>query len=278
MSRWRGVGIGLREPLWSALRETKRSVDWLEFVPENFVEHGGWRRKMLDEAAERWHLVAHGVSISVGGPDPLDVGYLKRLKQVLDAVGVAVYTDHLCWTSVGGRQYHDLLPLPFTEEAVRWTAERARRVSEALERPLLLENITYYAEMPGPELAEGDFIRAVLEESGAHLLLDVSNTYLNAVNHGRDPLEVLEALPLDRTRQIHLAGYESDPEGVLLDHHGSPVSQGVWALFQEAIRKVGDVPTLIERDNNIPPLDVVLDEADEARALQAATLEDTAVA
>ena len=266
--RLSGVGIGLRFELWAALRQTERRLDWLEVIAENYSEQGGWRRRQLDEAASRWPVVAHGVSVSVGGADLLDVDNLRRLKRLLDEVGAEFYSDHLCWTSYGSHHYHDLLPLPRTEEAVRWCAARARQVSDALERPLLLENVTYYATMPGSVLDEGEFVRAVLEESSAYLLLDVNNVYLNAKNHGRDPLQTLLALPLERTRQIHLAGHEPDEEGVLLDRHGSPVASEVWELYREAIKRVGDVPTLIEWDNDIPALDRVLDEADRARAIQ----------
>jgi len=262
------VGIGLRPELWPALQETRRQLDWLEVIPENHVAHGGWRRSQFLGALARWPVVAHGVSISVGGPDPLDDSYLRALKELLDEAGAEFYSDHLCWTAFRGHHYHDLLPLPFTEEAVRWTAGRARKVSDLLERPVLLENITYYARMPASRLTEGEFVRAVLEESGSYLLLDVNNAYQNAVNHGLEPIEVLEALPLERTRQIHLAGHELDDEGLLLDRHGTPVSDAVWSLYEAAIHRVGAVPTLIEWDNDIPPLDRVLDEADHARRLQ----------
>lgn len=270
--RVRGVGIGLRFELWSALRETERRVDWLELIAENYTEQGGWRRRQRDEARERWPLIAHGVSVSVGGPDDLDGAELKRLKRLLDEVGAEYYSDHLCWTRCASHHYHDLLPLPRTEEAVQWCAGRARRISEALERPLVLENVTYYATMPGSVLSEGEFVSAVLEESGSYLLLDVNNAYLNAVNHGHDPLRELLSLPLERARQIHLAGHEDDEEGLLLDRHGSPVADPVWALFREAIRRVGPIPTLIEWDNDIPSLDRVLDEADRARAIQSEEL------
>jgi uncharacterized protein (UPF0276 family) len=206
--------------------------------------------------------------MSVGGPDPLDLPGLQRLKRLLDETGAEYYSDHLCWTSCNSHHYHDLLPLPRSDEAVRWCAARARQVSEVLERPLLLENVTYYATMPGSVLSEGEFVSAVLAESDSYLLLDVNNAYLNAVNHGLEPLETLCGLPLERTRQMHLAGHEPDEEGVLLDRHGAPVADAVWSLFREAVRRVGPVPTLIEWDNDIPPLERVLDEADRARAIQ----------
>ena len=263
-----GVGIGLRPKLWAELERAQHLPDWLELIPENYVAHSGWRRAQMLAARERWPLVAHGVSVSVGGPDPLDLPYLIQLKSLLDELGAEFYSDHLCWTRYGNHHYHDLLPLPFSEEAVRWTAARARRVSELLERPLLLENITYYAVMPGGFLTEGQFISAVLEESGAFLLLDLNNAYQNAINHGQLPDDVLAALPLERTRQIHLAGHELDETGVLLDRHATPVTDAVWSLYGAVTKQLGPIPTLIEWDNDIPPLARVLQEADRARLIQ----------
>ncbi len=271
-----GVGIGLRRQLWPELQSTDRQVDWLEFITENHLENGGWRAKMLAGAAERWPLVAHGVSASVGGPDDFDPQFVRRLSRVLRDANTEYYSDHLCWTGANGYEFHDLLPLPFSKVAAEWAAARARKLSAALELPLVLENITYYAEMPGGELSEGEFITTVLEQSDAYLLLDVNNVYQNAVNHGREPIDVLEALPLHRARQIHLAGFEPDEEGVLLDNHGSAVDNAVWDLYRETIARVGDVPTLIEWDNNIPELDVVLDQADRARAIRAEVLGEAA--
>ena len=265
--RVQGVGIGLRRPLFDALLASSRTVDWLELVPENFVTHGGWRSRMLTACAERWPLIAHGVSLSLGGPDALNREYLVGLKRLLDQIDPPFFSEHLCWASSDAHQFYDLLPLPFTEETVHWVAGRVRRVADVIERPIVLENITYYAVMPQSSLSEGEFIRAVLEEGDAGLLLDVNNTYLNAVNHGRDPEAVLSELPLERTRQIHLAGYQVEEDGILLDHHGEPVADAVWDLYRLALQKVGPVPTLLEWDNNIPALDRVLDEADRARAI-----------
>lgn len=261
-----GVGIGLRRNHYDALLETGRQIDWLEYVPENFVFQGGFRRRAFDACCSRFPLVAHGVSLSVGGPDPLNFEFLKGVKELLRQANASYFSDHLCYSSAGGHAFHDLLPLPFSEEAVHYTAERARQVADFLELPLVLENITYYAEMPGGRMSEGEFVSAVLEESDAGLLLDVNNVYLNAVNHGRDPLSVLEGLPLDRVRHVHLAGHVQDGD-VLLDNHGTPVSDPVWALYRELLRRSGPRPTLIEWDTNIPSLDRVLDEADAARAI-----------
>lgn len=262
----RGVGIGLRRPLYDAILKTERRIDWLEFVPENFMDIHGRAGDVLEACAARWPLVSHGVSMSIGGPDPLQERYFQSLRSLHARIPVAACSDHLCYTSIGGVELHELLPLPFSEEAARWAAGRAREASERLGRPLWLENITYYAEMPGGQMPEGAFVRAVLEESGCDLLLDVNNAYLNAINHGRGPLDVLCELPLERTRQIHLAGHV-DENGILLDHHGSAVAPEVWDLYREALRRVGPVPVLIEWDANIPSLDRVLDEADRARAI-----------
>jgi len=189
---------------------------------------------------------------------------------LLDRVNAPWWSEHLCFASNRGLAFHDLFPLPFTEEAVEHVCRRIDAVKRRLDRPLLLENITAYAEMPGGTMEEGAFIAAVLEESDTNLLLDVNNVYVNARNLGRDPLAALRALPLDRVRQIHLAGYTPAPapfEGLLFDTHAAPVSEPVWRLFREALAICGPVPTLIEWDANVPTLDVLLDEADRARAI-----------
>lgn len=259
-----GVGIGLRKELARQLFATERSVDWLEIIPENFLTQGGWRRAMLDQAIERWPVVSHGVCLSVGGPEPLDGDYLDKLRRLLDRLETPFFSDHACYERAHGRFFHDLLPLPFTEEAALWAGRRAREAADRVGRPLILENITYYAEMPTSALSEGEFLTRLLEESGCGLLLDVNNVYVNAINHGRAPRDVLNELPLDRVRQIHLAGHEPEDD-LLIDNHGSAVRDEVWALYREALERTGPKPTLIEWDTNIPPLDRVLDQADHAR-------------
>lgn len=263
-----GVGIGLRRELADALFRTDRQVDWLELIPENYVAHGGRAQKTLARANERWDLRAHGVSLNIGGPDPLDDELLGNIGRLLDEVGTDVYTEHACWTGGRGVSFHDLLPLPFSEEAARHLGRRAKAVREALGRPLLLENISYYAVMPGgdegPPLDEGTFLHQALEEGDAGLLLDVNNVYVNAINHGHDPEELLRSLPLHRTGQIHVAGHKVKGE-MLVDNHGAPVIDPVWELLATAVDIVGDVPVLLEWDLEIPELDRVLDEADQAR-------------
>jgi uncharacterized protein (UPF0276 family) len=261
-----GVGVGLRRSLYEGLLATDRPVDWLEIVAESFVDAGGQRALMLARCAERWPIVAHGVTLSVGGPDPMDAT-LDALRPLLRALSPPFVTDHLCYASVGGHQTFDLLPLPFHPEAVTHVAARAREAQDRLETPLLLENITYYATMPGSVMSEPAFIRAVLDEADCGLLLDVNNLYLNAVNHGHDPFELLTQMPLERARQVHLAGF-SRQDDVLLDTHSRPVAEPVWALYEQALMRTGPLPTLIEWDQDIPSIDAVLDQVERARHIQ----------
>jgi uncharacterized protein (UPF0276 family) len=261
-----GVGIGLRKAFHDAILKTDRTIDWLEIVAENFMGLGGRPRRVLDQCAERWPIVAHGVALSVGGPDPMDA-YVDALRPLLDRIAPPFFTDHLCYASAGGLQTFDLLPLPFHAEAVHHVARRVRAVRARLGRPVVLENITYYAEMPGSEMTEPAFVRAVLDEADCGLLLDLNNLYLNAKNHGGEPRALLDAMPLERVRQVHLAGFTRE-DGVLLDTHSRRVSDAVWSLYRETVARIGPVPTLIEWDQAIPSLDAVLDEADRARAIQ----------
>lgn len=261
-----GVGIGLRREHFAAIERCERELDWLEIIPENYVGHGGLGRRNLARCRERWPVVAHGVSLSLGGPDPLPGPYVAGLRRLLDELQAPFYTDHLCYARIDDLDFYDLLPLPFTEEAVRHTARRVRELADRLERPVAVENISYYAVMPGGSMSEGQFVTAVVEEAGCGLLLDVNNVYVNARNHGHEPLAVLDALPLHRTLQIHIAGHVEE-SGRLLDTHGRPLVDPVWRLYEDALARVGPVPTLLEWDTDIPALDRVLDEADRAREL-----------
>jgi hypothetical protein len=271
-ARPHGVGIGLRRRHFSEVLSTSRRIDWLEIITENFVDYGGLPATILARCSERWPIVAHGVSLSVGGPDPIDPGLLGRIDALFGSVDAEWWSEHLCFAGGKGLAFHDLLPLPFTPAAVDHVTGRLRQVQARIERPLLLENITYYAEMPGATMDEGLFVRTVLEESGAGLLLDVNNVYVNAHNHRRDAFALLRALPLERVKQIHLAGHTPAPppfEEMLYDTHGAPIADPVWALYRQALRLCGPVPTLVEWDTRIPSLDRVLDEADRARAIMA---------
>jgi len=261
-----GVGIGLRREHFAAIEACTRPIDWLEIIPENYVGRGGFVRRHLERCRERWPVVAHGVSLSLGGPDPLDAEYVESLKQLLDELEAPFYTDHLCYATIDGVNFYDLLPVPFTEEAVHHCAARIRELSDRLERPVAVENVSYYAVMPGSRMSEGEFVSAVVQEAGCGLLLDVNNVYVNACNHGEDPVAALESLPLASARQIHIAGHIEEG-GRLIDTHGRPLVEPVWSLFRRALELVGPVPTLLEWDTDIPSLDRVLDEADRARMI-----------
>lgn len=261
-----GVGIGLRRAFHDELLATERRVDWLEVIPENFMGLGRRPSLVLDRCLERWPVVPHGVALSIGGPETNDA-YVDALTRLLERVDAPFFSDHLCYASIRGLQTFDLLPLPFCREAVAHAARRAADIQRRCGRPFLLENVTFYAVMPGSTMEEPDFVRAVLEEADVGLLLDVNNLYVNAQNHGTDPWEALDRLPLNRVRQAHLAGHVREA-GLLLDTHSRPVVDEVWALYREVIRRAGPVPTLIEWDQAIPGLDAVLDEADRAREIQ----------
>jgi uncharacterized protein (UPF0276 family) len=273
-----GVGIGLRREHYDELVAAPPDVPWLEIIPENYIDRGGRDARALAEAAERWPIVAHGVSMSLGGPDPLDRDWLASLARLLDAVDAPWYSDHLCYAAIDGIALHDLLPLPFTEEAVEHTAARIRKVADALQRPVAVENITYYARMPGGRLDEPDFVRAVVERADCGLLLDLSNLYVNARNHGRDPWDDLARMPLHRVVQVHLAGFSVEHDGRLLDDHGAPTHDDVLDLYARLVERIGSVPTLFEWDTRVPPLAVVGAEAARADAVRRAALARRAAA
>ncbi len=263
-----GAGIGLRREFYAQLPETTRALDWVEIIPENFLTLGGRPQRALEACAERWTVLSHGVALNVGGPGPLDEDYLSRLKALVERVDAPFFSDHLCYTRLGGVYLYDLLPLPFSEEAVEHVVPRVREVMDRVERPFLLENPSYYARMPGGTLEEATFLRHVAEQADCGLLLDVNNVYVNSQNHGYEPRAFVDALPLERVVQIHLAGHERQPD-VILDTHGAEVCDEVWELYRYVLERTGPVSTLIEWDQDIPSMDAVLDEADRARAVLA---------
>ncbi len=263
-----GAGIGLRREFYARLPETSRALDWVEIIPENFLTLGGRPQRTLDACVERWPTLPHGVALNIGGPEPLDEDYLRRLEALVARVDAPFFSDHLCYSRLGGAYLYDLLPLPFSEEAVEHVVPRVREVKERVGRPFLLENPSYYARMPGGTLGEAAFLRHVVEEADCGLLLDVNNVYVNARNHGYDPRAFVDALPLERVVQLHLAGHERLPD-VLIDTHGAAICDDVWALYRYVLERTGPVSTLVEWDQDIPSLDAVLDEADRARAVLA---------
>lgn len=264
-----GVGLGLRRSMLAELPQRARplDVDFLEVAPENWVGVGGAYGRRFRELTRQYPFANHGLSLSIGGPAPLDREFLLRLRRFLDEHGVACYTEHLSYCSDEGHLY-DLMPIPFTAEAVRYVSGRIREVQDALGRRIAIENVSYYAA-PGRELAEIDFINAVLAEADCDLLLDVNNIYVNAINHGYEAREFLLALPAARVAYMHVAGHYVEAEDLRVDTHGADVCDPVWDLLAAAYEHCGVKPTVLERDFNIPPLDVLMREVATIRALQA---------
>ncbi|MFG2004332.1 DUF692 domain-containing protein [Spirillospora sp. NPDC048911] len=238
-------------------------VDWFEIISENFMDSGGYPRHALGQIAERYPLVMHGVSLSIGSTDPLDIGYLRRLRRLATAIGARWTSDHVCWTGVAGVNTHQLLPIPFTERSLRHLARRISRVQDILERPLVLENPSTYAAFTHSTMTEWEFLARLCEESGCRLLLDVNNVFVSAANHGFDAEEYIRALPHDRIAQIHLAGH-ADRGTHLLDTHDRPVAEPVWRLYRLATALSGPVPTLLEWDDRLPPFPQLLAELHKA--------------
>lgn len=261
-----GAGVGMRRPHYEELLTCERRLDWLEVVSENFMCFGGRVARTLDRTRARFPIVPHGVALDVGGAEEPDPDYLTRLRRLAERVDAPFVSDHLCFTRVAGSYSHELLPLPFREEVVEAVARRARAIQEAVGRPLLLENPSYYVTMPGQEMDEATFLSEIVERADCGILLDVNNLYVNATNLGYEGVAFLDALPLERVGYVHLAGHRVE-ERALIDDHASAVPQPVWDLFQALLERRGPVSALVEWDQSIPSLDVLLDEADKARAL-----------
>ncbi len=249
-----GAGLGFRRELIEPLKAgVPDAIRFFELAPENWAGMGGRSGKDLRHFTERHPFVCHGLSLSLGGPRPLDEALLRRTKAFMAEQGIGLYTEHLSWCSDDGQLY-DLLPIPFTGDAVRWVAERIRRAQDILEMKIGIENASYYVAPPGAEMSETAFISAIVGEADCLLHLDVNNIYVNSRNFGFDPLQFMTALPLDKTCYIHVAGHYTEPDGLLVDTHGAPVIDPVWALLEEAYRRTGPLPTCLERDFNIPDL------------------------
>ncbi len=264
-----GAGLGLRRNFMDAMRDSPTaSVDFMEVAPENWIRVGGALKKKFRSFTERYPFVTHGLSLSLGGPHPLDEQLLADIKAFLDEHGVRKYSEHLSYCADDGHLY-DLMPIPFTEEAVRYVAERIRRAQEILERTIAIENVSYYAA-PGQQMSEADFVNAVLEEADCELLLDVNNIYVNSINHRYEPMEFLRRMPAERIAYLHVAGHYVEAEDLRVDTHGADVCDPVWELLDATYRHFGVIPTLLERDFNIPPIPQLLGEVAEIRALQRA--------
>jgi uncharacterized protein (UPF0276 family) len=264
-----GVGLGLRRSMMESCMTAPPEVDFMEVAPENWIGVGGALGKKFRWFTDRYPFVCHGLSLSLGGPAPLDEHFLQRLKRFLDIHDVRLYTEHLSYCSDDGHLY-DLMPIPFTADAVEYTATRIRRTQEILERRIAVENVSYYAA-PGQEIDEIEFIQGVLEQADCDLLLDVNNIYVNSINHGYDAEDFLKALPGERVAYFHVAGHYVEAEDLRVDTHGADVCDPVWDLLKTAYAHFGTVPTLLERDFNIPPLEELMLEIEVIRTLRAAS-------
>jgi uncharacterized protein (UPF0276 family) len=259
--------LGLRRSLMGPLQQTPpEAVDFFEVAPENWIGIGGKMGKDFRRFTERYPFVAHGLSLSIGSPSALDETFLQRVKRLLDEHNFRYYTEHLSYCSDDGHLY-DLMPIPFTEEAVHYVAGRIRRVQDILERRIAMENVSYYAA-PGKEMDEIEFLNAVLKEADCDLLLDVNNIYVNSINHGYNAKEFLESLPAERIAYCHIAGHYDEADDLKVDTHGAEVIEPVWSLLETAYEHFGVFPTLLERDFNIPPLPELLTEVNRISNLQ----------
>lgn len=261
-------GLGLRKPHYAEFLEHRVAVDFVEVISENFMVDGGRPRQILRDVRARYPVALHGVSMSIGSADGLDPAYLVRLRALVDEIDPLFVSDHLCWTRIEGFNSHDLLPLPYTQEALDLVCANIARAQDALGRTMLIENPSTYLDIAPAEMTEWEFLTAMCARTGCELLLDVNNVFVSAVNHGFDPLAYLDGVPHGRVRQIHLAGHSQGNE-LLIDTHDRPVPPSVWDLYAHVLPRLGPVATMIERDDAIPPLHELLAELGVARRIAA---------
>jgi len=259
-----GIGLGLRTVHYAHILAQRPAVDWFEIISENYLETSGRPLEFLDAIAERYPVVMHGVSLSIGSADPLNREYLRQLRQLRERVKARWVSDHLCWTGVAGKNSHDLLPMPYTEEALKHVVARVKQVQDVLGSPIALENPSTYAELSGASMPEWEFLARLAEGADCAILLDVNNVYVSAHNHGFDPARYLDAIPFDRVVQLHVAGH-TDHGTHIIDSHIGPVVNPVWELLAIAHRRGAGVPILLEWDAEIPAFEVVHQEALRAR-------------
>lgn len=263
-----GAGLGLRRALLGPLSSVSpEQINFMEVAPENWIGVGGRLGKEFRSYTERFNFMCHGLSLSIGSPDPLDIPFVKQVRDFMKEHGVKAYSEHLSYCSSQGHMY-DLMPIPFTAEAVSYVADRIRIVQDIIEQPLIIENVSSYAE-PGKEMNEIEFLNAVIEEADCRLLLDVNNVFVNSTNHGFDAKEYLRQIPTDRISYLHIAGHYEEAKDLLVDTHGANVNQSVWDLLNYTYQQHGIIPTLLERDFNIPSVPELLSEVDQIRQMQA---------
>ena len=261
-----GYGLGLRPDHYTSVLSSNPNIDWFEIISENYMVAGGKPLYYLDQIRERYPIVMHGVSLSIGSTDPLNMDYLKDLKKLIDRVKPAWISDHMCWTGMGGHNIHDLMPLPYNRETARHVIDRVKQVQDYLGRQILLENVSSYLDYKSSDMTEWEFITEVSEGADCLLLFDINNIFVSGFNHDFDPVEYMQNIPVDRVQQFHVAGHEDNGD-VLIDTHDHPVRSEVWDLYEKACAIFGPISTMIERDDNIPELPVLVDEVNRAREI-----------
>ncbi len=270
-----GYGLGLRTKHYPYILEHRPAVDWFEVLTENYLVPGGRPLHFLDQIREHYPIVMHGVSMSIGSSDPIDFNYLTQVKQLADRVQPKWLSDHLCWTGVQGHNMHDLLPLPYTDEALQHLVGRVKQVQDFLGRQILLENVSSYLTYQHSHMSEWEFLAAVAEQADCYILLDVNNIYVSAFNHSFDPQDYLKGIPKKRVKQFHLAGHE-DCGSYIIDTHDATIIEGVWSLYADAVRHFGRISTMIERDDHIPELTELLPELEKAKTIAEKILQECA--
>lgn len=267
MSAIKGIGLGFRRDMAREMIELDKSApDFIEFAPENWIDMGGYWGNVLQQATEKYPVVCHGLSLSIGSPDELDMTFLKKLKSFLDSHNVQIFSEHLSYSKCNNAHLYDLLPIPFREDAVNHIGERLRIVQDYLERHVAIENVSYYTPVAA-EMSESAFISAIIEKSGCKLLLDVNNVYVNAFNHNYNPKKFINELPLSEVAYIHMAGHEKVAPDLIIDTHGQDIIDPVYELFEWTLPRLNPVPVLLERDFNIPEMEVLRGEMDRLRGI-----------
>ena len=268
-----GMGLGLRAPHYHYILEHKPAVEWFEILTENYLFDGGSPLYYLDKIRENYPLVMHGVSLSIGSSEPINTDYLKTVKQLADTIQPKWISDHLCWTGVHQRNMHDLLPLPYTEKTIEHVVERIQLVQDFYKRQLVLENVSSYITYKESEMTEWEFLTEIANRADCLILLDINNIFVSSFNHGFDPQSYLHAIPVNRVQQFHLAGHLNCKD-YIIDTHDHPVIQEVWDLYAKAIKHFGDVSTMIERDDNIPPFEELWQELEYAKKIKMKSLQE----
>lgn len=268
-----GFGLGLRPDHYETILQEQPALDWFEIITENYLIPGGKPLYYLDRIREHYPIVMHGVSLSIGSSDPLDFEYLKQVKELTKRIEPAWVSDHLCWTGVNGLNMHDLLPLPYTQQAVDHVVSHINQVQEFLERRILIENVSSYLTYEQSEMTEWEFLSEIANRSDCLILLDVNNVYVSSYNHAFNPHDYLKGIPKERVCQIHLAGHSNHGD-YIIDTHDAPVIPPVWDLYAETLKRFGAISTMIERDDNIPELNELLEEIDHARLIASEVLKE----